>query len=339
MATFRKRGERWQAIVRRKGFDDAVQSFATKGAAETWAKRLERDRDARTASGRTDVDTLTVKAIIEWYMREQREFAAWGRSKEADLNRLQTYAIAERVAADLSMHDYVRHAEGRRRLGAGAATVGNDLIWLRQVLRAGRASLGVQVDMQALEDAVADLRARRIIAKSKERKRRVSADEEKALLKHFAKRDVHAELPMVDIVLFALATARRQEEITRLRWRDLDKAKGIAWLDDVKHPRHKVGNRRAFRVLPEAWAIIERQPKVADEVFSYNPKSIGSAFTNACHLLGIHDLHFHDLRHEATSRLFERGYSIQEVAMFTLHESWATLRRYTHLKPEDVKDR
>lgn len=52
--------------------------------------------------------------------------------------------------------------------------------------------------------------------------------------------------------------------------------------------------------------------------------------------LGVDDLHFHDLRHEATSRLFGRGYPIQELAQFSLHESWTTLKRYTHLKPEDV---
>lgn len=51
-----------------------------------------------------------------------------------------------------------------------------------------------------------------------------------------------------------------------------------------------------------------------------NPKSIGASFTRACRLRGLHDLHFHDLRHEATSRLFERGYDIPEVAQFTLHE-------------------
>ncbi|WP_033398000.1 tyrosine-type recombinase/integrase, partial [Arenimonas oryziterrae] len=73
--------------------------------------------------------------------------------------------------------------------------------------------------------------------------------------------------------------------------------------------------------------------------FPFNPKSVSAAFTRATRYLGIADLHFHDLRHEATSRLFERGYSIQEVAQFTLHESWETLRRYTHLKPEDVPQR
>lgn len=57
------------------------------------------------------------------------------------------------------------------------------------------------------------------------------------------------------------------------------------------------------------------------------------------HVLAIDDLHFHDFRHEATSRLFEAGYDIPEVAQFTLHESWATLKRYTHLRPERVRER
>ena len=163
-------------------------------------------------------------------------------------------------------------------------------------------------------------------------------------------RDVRAEIPMADIIRFALLTARRQEEITRLKWADLDREKGIAWLDDVKHPRKKIGNRRAFRLLSEAWEIIDRQPKIMVEgpdekqtpdprVFPYNPKSIGANFTRACQIRGLHDLHFHDLRHEATSRLFERGYDIPQVAQFTLHESWTTLKRYTHLRPEHVPER
>lgn len=74
-------------------------------------------------------------------------------------------------------------------------------------------------------------------------------------------------------------------------------------------------------------------------MFPYNPKSIGANFTRGCRLRGLQDLHFHDLRHEATSRLFERGYDIPEVAQFTLHESWTTLKRYTHLRPEQVEER
>lgn len=83
--------------------------------------------------------------------------------------------------------------------------------------------------------------------------------------------------------------ARRQEHIPRIKWSGLDRKKSIAWLDDVKHPRKKVGMQRTFR------------------------------------LLGLRDLHFHDLRHEATSHFFELGCDIPKVAHFTLHESWNTL--------------
>jgi len=160
------------------------------------------------------------------------------------------------------------------------------------------------------------------------------------------------ETPLIDVrqvadllrvkpktVLFALATARRESEITRLRWDALRPDVGTAFLDDVKHPRHKTGNRKEFRMTPEAWDIINRQPRTSERVFPYNPKSIGTAFSNTCSVLGIPNLRFHDLRHEATSRLFELGYAIHEVAQFTLHESWATLKRYTHLKPADVPDK
>jgi hypothetical protein len=83
--------------------------------------------------------------------------------------------------------------------------------------------------------------------------------------------------------------------------------------------------------------IIERQPRTNAEIFPFNPRTISSIFTRACHILEIADLRFHDLRHEATSRLFEQGYSIVEVQQFTLHESWQELSRYTNLRPEDVK--
>ena len=80
------------------------------------------------------------------------------------------------------------------------------------------------------------------------------------------------------------------------------------------------------------------QPKGSAYIFPYEPRSVGAAFTRACHVLGIKDLRFHDLRHEATSRLFERGYQIHEVAQFTLHDSWNELKRYTNLRPENLRE-
>jgi hypothetical protein len=54
----------------------------------------------------------------------------------------------------------------------------------------------------------------------------------------------------------------------------------------------------------------------------------------ACQVLRIDDLHFHDLRHEGASRLFEAGFRIEHVALVTGHKDWKMLRRYTHVRPE-----
>lgn len=324
-----------------KQIHSEAETFDRRQLAIEWMRRREAEFDQQRARGEPIGRVPTLDELLEWYGREIKEHTPWGRTKEADLKRLRGYDVAKKIATRLTTADYIAHVEARRREGAGAATANNDLIWLRQVLRTARASLGLPLDLQALDDAAHELRMRRVIGKAKERQRRVSADEERKLLEHFARRDIRAQIPMADIIRFALLTARRQEEITRLKWNDLDREKGIAWLDDVKHPRKKVGNRRAFRMLSVAWEIIECQPRAEkeDRVFPYNSKSIGAAFTRAVRLLGLKDLHFHDLRHEATSRLFELGYDIPEVAHFTMHESWTTLKRYTHLKPEHVPER
>ena len=335
----------YTAIIRVKRDGNTVLSesatFDRRQLANEWMRRREADIDQQRARGEPVGKGSTLTELLDWYGKDIKELTPWGRTKEADLKRLAGYEIAKKNILRLTTADYIAHIEARRRDGAGPATANNDLIWLRQVLRSARASLSLPIDLQLLEDASHELRQRRVIGKPKERQRRVTANEEKALLEHFAVRDVRAEIPMADIIRFALLTARRQEEITRLKWADLDREKGIAWLDDVKHPRKKVGNRRAFRVLSETWEIIDRQPRPEKEerVFPYNPKSIGANFTRACRLRGLKNLHFHDLRHEATSRLFERGYDIPEVAQFTLHESWTTLKRYTHLRPEQVEER
>lgn len=216
---------------------------------------------------------------------------------------------------------------------------------------AARIELRVPVPAGALAEASEYLWRTRVVAKPKRRDRRLREGEEQTILAHFENRDVRAVIPMKDIVLFALATGRRQEEITRLLWSDLDRKQGICLLRDVKHPVRKKGNNKPFRLLSDAMAIIERQPRVMlrdakgnetepdPRMFPFDAKSIGAAFTRGMALLGIEDLHFHDLRHEATSRFFEMGYTIPEVAQFTLHESWATLKRYTHLRPENVAEK
>ena len=80
--------------------------------------------------------------------------------------------------------------------------------------------------------------------------------------------------------------------------------------------------------------IIARQPRKSDRIFPVNEHSVSRMFAKATEALGIEDLHFHDLRHEAISRLFAAGYRIEQVALVSGHRDWAMLRRYTQVRPK-----
>ena len=78
-------------------------------------------------------------------------------------------------------------------------------------------------------------------------------------------------------------------------------------------------------------------PRNSERIFPFTTDAISANFTRACRLLGIEDLHFHDLRHEGISRLFEMGWTIPQVASVSGHRSWQSLKRYTHLSQRGDK--
>jgi integrase len=147
---------------------------------------------------------------------------------------------------------------------------------------------------------------------------------------------------MTRIVKYAIASAMRQEEICRVEWPDHNARTKMLLIRDRKDPRQKKGNDQHIPLLAvsgyDAAALIEEQRAIRanndNRIFPYNHKSVSAAFTRACQELGIEDLHFHDMRHEGTSRLFEAGFRIEQVALVTGHKDWKMLRRYTHLRPE-----
>jgi integrase len=86
-------------------------------------------------------------------------------------------------------------------------------------------------------------------------------------------------------------------------------------------------------VIKRNGAIVHRE----NRTFPANTDAISAAFTRACKFLRIEDLHFHDLRHDGVSRLFELGWNIPQVACVSGHRSWASLKRYTHIRQRGDK--
>lgn len=347
MATIKARKQangstRYTAIVRiRRGttvLHQESRTFTHHTAALSWARHREVALEEPAALTRQRHGAPTLAELIHWYIETFETISRWQRSKQTHLEFLERHSLGKLEALTLTSADLIRHVQLRRAEGAGPATVLNDLVWIGVVLRAAKSVKELPVRPETVQQARTACRELRLVGKPRKRTRRPTVEELKRLREHFKSRDRRATIPMEAIVNFAIASARRESEICRLEWRDNDKATRTGMVRDAKHPTAKDGNHRRFKYTPEAWALVSAQPQTSEYIFPYDPKSVGTAFTRACKLLGIQDLRFHDLRHEATSRLFERGYQIHEVAQFTLHDSWNELKRYTNLKPENLRD-
>jgi len=314
------------------------KTFDRLGQARAWAATREK-RLAKIEPIRKPPRTLgnaKLRTILQKYRKEVSEVRPMGRTKTSHICFLEKCEIARIPACEIETSDIIAHTRSRRQAGAGPSTANNDIVWLRVILRYARAAWGLPFDLSTIDDAAEVLKAEKLIGKAKSRSRRPTAGELDALTRFFEKRDRRrSNIPMNDIMWFAIHSARRQSEITELLFSDNDRQFQTGIVRNLKHPTERDQIRR-FKYTPEAWEIVCRQDHDEDCIFPYEPRSIGSAFRQACKLLDIHDLHFHDLRHEATSRLFETGYSIVEVQQFTLHDSWGTLSKYTHLRPELV---
>ena len=333
---------RYTAIVRlrRKGtiLHRESRTFTHRTAALSWAKHREVALEDPAALVRVQQGAPTLAELIRWYIDTFETISHWQRSKQTHLEFLERHPLGKTNVLKLTSADLIRHVQSRRAGGAGPATVINDLIWIGVVLRAAKSVRELPVNPEIVQQARIACGELRLIGKPRKRTRRPTADELAQLREYFKSRDRRASIPMQAIMDFAIASARRESEICRLEWRDNDDAAQTGMVRDAKHPTGKDGNHRRFKCTSEACAVVNAQPKTSEYIFPYDPKSVGAAFTRACHLLGIQDLRFHDLRHEATSRLFERGYQIHEVAQFTLHESWNELKRYTNLRPENLQE-
>src|SRR5690606_35494496 len=293
-------------------------------------------------------DDLTIAQLIDWRLEGVASVKPASKTQAGNMSRLRGSlgdVVARKPTANHVIEHVQRRISGQHMLPNGhlappcaPATINVELGYLSELLKLAKPMKGVATIGDPVAEARPVLRLLKMVGKSKRRDRRPTPDELRRLHAHFAESAWRSQIPMNDLVEFAIASAKREGEICRLLWSDLDESNRTLLLRDAKHPRKKAGNHKRFPLLGAAWDVVQRQRRIdgEDRICPYNSQSVGTSFTRACKALGIEDLHFHDLRHEATSRLFEQGYDIPEVAAVTLHESWNELKRYTQLRPESL---
>jgi len=339
VASIINRNGRWRALVRKNGIAKCA-SFASRQNAVAWAEKIEREVDQIKATGVISSRSTTIADLIDRYVEELEPVKRWGRSKSQDLDRLKR-DLGQLRASQLTAAHLTHYFAKRRNEGAGGVVIGAQIGYLRVVLKTARSLWHLDVPLQAVDSAREALADVGMTAKSQRRDRRVTNGEIGKLVSYFNKRNT--EVRMGDVLQFCLASAMRISEVCRLEWADLDAKARTVLVRDRKHPSDKWGNDQRVPLLDatgfDAFAIVKRQPRSARQIFPFNAKTIGTYFTRAVTELQMGDLHLHDLRHEGISRLFAAGYRIEQVALVSGHRDWAMLRRYTHVKAEDLHRR
>lgn len=144
------------------------------------------------------------------------------------------------------------------------------------------------------------------------------------------------------LIVFALETAMRRNEIVSMEWQHITFSSKVVFLPKTKTgvPRKVPLSERALQILHELG------PKESGPVWTVSQNGEASkplrsdtltqAFLGICKAAGSEDLTFHDLRHEAISRLFEKGWNVAQVAAVSGHSTYECLKRYTHLRAEDL---
>lgn len=337
MASFSKIGSSWRARIRRIGHSPLTKTFSTKARAQAWATKTE----AAILDGTYGADGIisedTIGTLIDRYTKELTQKKPFGKNKKAVLKSLRQEFSGTKLA-ELTDDVVTEYVKKRHAGGAGGVTIAIDLTYLKTVLKAARQIWKLPADPAVVDNARAQMKYLDISTRSAERKRRPTEAELTKIKAYYRNKGDRQIIPMWEIIDFAVATAMRLGEIIALRWHDLNEVDKTIIIRDRKHPREKVGNDQEVPLLGDSFAIAQRQPRIEDEerIFPYSGKTISSIFPRACNALDVIDLHFHDLRHEAVSRLFAQGYTIEQVALVSGHRDWKMLSRYTHIKAKDL---
>lgn len=321
----------WRAQVRRRGYPPQVRTFRRRTEAVQWARDVENRMDRGVFQDLRESERTTLAELLARYAAEvapEKRSSA----EPAALQMFQRSPLAIRPVAAITATDIAAWRDSR--LGEVApATVVRELTVLSHVFATAEREWSMSLPRGNPVALVRRPKAPR------GRTRRLVGDEEERLLRVALDYESNPRsIRMASIIPFSLETALRRGEVAGMEWGEIDLSKRSLHL-----PETKTDVPRTVPLSPKAVEVLESIPRRIDGwVWANNmtPHAITRAFTRICSRAGIEDLHFHDLRHEAISRLFERtDLDIMEISRISGHRSLSMLSRYTHLRAHHLADR
>ena len=245
MASIIKVGDKWRAQIRRKGHAAITRTFTKKTLAEKWAHQVEADLEAGEFSDGRRLNDITVRKLIEQYEEEIGKHRPIGKSKAGSLDMLKRH-LGTTSLAQLNEAAIIDYAKRRNAMGAGGVTVAMEFTYLDGVLEMARSLWKTPLRESPVKAARKNLRFLGLIGKSRRRDRRPTPDEIDAICNWFDDK-TRQRVPMSDIIRFAIASAMRAGEITRIRWSDIDEVDRTVVIRDRKDPTRRSATTRRCR--------------------------------------------------------------------------------------------
>lgn len=310
--------------IRRSGQPALSKSFKTKQEAQEWASRTEYEINTGIYINRTEAERITFAELVDRYISEVSVLKK-GYKQEVPKLRVINRTLGQYRVLQMQSKHIALYRDSRINSGKAGATVLRELSLISQIFDIAIKEWAIPIHGNPSK----------FIKKpkpSKGRERRLSIEEERRLLT--ACKATRAPL-LHSLVVVALETGMRLGELLSLTWNNVNIDKKTAFLPDTKN-----GERRTVPLSSKAIMILISMPRNISNnrvfwTWSAND-GVANVWRRTCMKANIKDLHFHDLRHEATSRFFERGLNMMEVASITGHKTLQMLKRYTHLKAEDL---
>jgi integrase len=339
MAYIKQRGEFWRVEVRRKGYKPTYRTFDSQKQAQQWARRVESEMDSGLYIDRTEAERTTLREALERYKREIVPTKRHPAQENGRIDRWLRNDLCYRTLANLKGADFARYRDARREQGRAENTIRLELQLINHMYETARKEWG----MEGLPNPLHNIRKP---SGSNARDRRLLEGEYEKI---YEKLQASGNRYAVYAFDLAIETSLRKANLFSLRWEWIDlHTRMIKFPFDPRAPENKgvppvlplstraVGVLNAIRLKIEGVKLIEAP---SGQVFNTTPNAVLCIWKLAMKSLAIENLRWHDLRHEATSRLFEKGMHPMEVASITGHKSMQMLKRYTHLKPESLLDK
>ncbi len=326
MATITKRASGlYQVKIRHKGYPVQSKTFFTKEDAQKWARQVEVEMDKGSFVNSNSADGTTFKTVATKFSAEYAVHHYRNRTWKYTLAHLVEF-FGDYCLSGITAGLICQYRDKRLAIRSGS-TVKKELDMMSKVLDVCQKEFGIFLPHGNL---VRNIRKPKV---NKPRERRLSEVELNRLLTEC---EASKNKLLAPAFLFAIETAMRREELAQLEWHHIDWKRRLALLLDPN--KIKNGEARAVPLSSRAIKILKSLPRPLEggRIFMAG-RSIYQAFTHARNRAGIKNFTWHDLRHEAISRLAERGdLSNMELAAVSGHKTLQMVKRYAHLNAEHL---